>query len=92
MIKKNYFLIFSVLQLIVAFAMVPLLILKQTYGAYAVMIYALTSILILLAYGFWLWQKGRAGFRDAEIGALGLGMIMAFLMSEIVAITVMILN
>lgn len=92
MIKKDYFLFFTVLQLIVAFGMVPLLLMKHFYGAEAMVVYSLTSVLILIGYGVLLWSKGRAGPRQAELGALGLGMVMAFLMAEVVAVTVMLIN
>ena len=92
MIKKDYFVFLSVLQLILAFAMMPLLLLKHMYGTQAVVIYSITSLLILLGYAGWLWLKGRSGPRTAELGALSFGMIIAFLMAEIVALTVIMIT
>ncbi len=90
MITKDSLVFFSILQMVVVFAMIPLLVLSQHYGQKAVLIYAATSLLILFAYAYHLWRQGGDHPQKAELGSLGFGMIMAFLSAEIVAVTLVI--
>lgn len=90
MITKDKLIFFSLLQLVVVFAMIPLLVLGQTYGQKAVVVYAVSSLLILCAFVLHLWEKGARGEKEAGLGALGLGIILAFLSAEIVTVCLMI--
>lgn len=88
--KRRYIGFFIILQIIVGFALGPIIILNQIYGATAVKIYGLTSVFILSAMGFWLWARDMA--RDKSkippdgTAALTFGIIFGFIMSEIVAV------
>ncbi len=90
MFSRQSFVFFSCLQLVVVFALIPLLLLNQLYGGLATIIYTLTSLLILVAFGFWLWFKGSIPEYRAQIGALSFGIVFGFLMAEIVTVTLMI--
>ena len=78
------------MQLVVVFALVPLLLLLQLYGEKAAIIYTLTSSLILSAFGCWLWVKNSSPEYKAQIGALSFGIVFGFLVAEIVTVTLMI--
>lgn len=91
MLNKDFLVFFSILQMVVMFGLIPPLVLYKTYGTKAVVIYSITSLIILISFAIHLWKKGRIGPRKAEPGALGFGMILAFLSSEIVAAAIMIL-
>ena len=90
MFSRQSFVFFSCLQLVVVFALIPLLLLNQLYGGKAAIIYSLTSLLILVAFGFWLWFKKAIPENKAQIGALSFGIVFGFLMAEIVTVTLMI--
>ena len=87
---RQYLIFFSCLQLVVVFAIVPLLLINHLYGDKAAIIYTLTSSLILSAFGVWLWFKGSRPEYKAQIGALSFGIVFGFLMAEIVTVTLMI--
>ena len=90
MFSRQSFVFFSCLQLVVVFALIPLLLLNQLYGGKAAIIYSLTSLLILIAFGFWLWFKEAIPEYKAQIGALSFGIVFGFLVAEIVTVTLMI--
>ena len=90
MFPRHYFIFFTCLQLVVVFALIPLLLLNQLYGDKAAIIYSLTSSFILIAFGVWLWFKGSSPEYKAKLGTLSFGIVFGFLMAEIVTVTLMI--
>lgn len=88
--KKSYISFFIVLQMIVGFGLSPLILLQQLYGAPAVIIYGLTSVVIFSTMGFWLWAKdiSRDKLTPAPDGmaSITFGLIFGFIMAEIVAV------
>ena len=89
MFSKENLIFISLLQLVVMFALMPMLVINQTFGHQAVLIYTSTSILILCSFALYLWCQRQDKKAPARLGALSFGMIIAFLSAEIVAVSLM---
>jgi len=89
MIKREYLLLFCSLQMVIAFAVIPIIILMKLYGTKGVIIYSMTSLLIMCGFGLLLYLKNRYRRQNQEIGALTIGMLSGFMMAEFVTAVLM---
>lgn len=87
----KYISFFIVIQMVIGFGLVPAISLKLMLGPIAVLIYCMTSFLIISVFALLLWfRTNQVTPNNANelnsIHALGFGMIFAFIMAEIVSV------
>lgn len=61
----------------------------KLYGVKGVVIYTLTSLLMLCCFGLLLYLKNRYRKQKQEIGSLTIGMLTGFMMAEFVTAVLM---
>lgn len=80
--------------MLIGFGIVPIFVLDALLGYKAVVVFHLTSLLIITVFGLRLWlnepkcakPNTQSQYNTAAVNALGFGLVFAFIMAEIVAV------
>ena len=86
MSAKSIFVYLTSLQIVIAFGATPIVVLNKFFGSQAVLVYSLSSIVMIAGITAWLTWKGRVPGREAELSALTFGLVFTFILAEFVAL------
>ena len=92
--QSSYISFFIILQMLIGFGIMPIFVLDALLGYKAVIVFHMTSLLIICVYGLRLWfnepksaqPNTQPQYNTAAVNALGFGLVFAFIMAEIVAV------